>query len=244
MLEIACFNSQSAITACKAGANRIELCADYAAGGITPAPYTLHSIREELDAWSRTASISEHPNNPRHYRDKMPINIMIRPRGGDFTYSANEFSQMKSAMLMFASSNAVNGFVFGILTSDNKLDSARNKELVEAASPLPCTFHRAVDEVADLDAAVETIIDCGFASILTSGGARSASEGRARVAELQEKFGVRVSIILGGGVRSTNALELKNDTRVQWLHSAAITGSDEEVDSQEIEKMVSILQIA
>ncbi|KAF3035762.1 hypothetical protein E8E11_005046 [Didymella keratinophila] len=227
-LEIACFNAPSAILAAKAGADRIELCADYSLGGVTPSLPTLNTTRSEL----QELNIS------------IPINVMIRPRGGDFTYSTAEFSQMKSNIGIFKSSNAVNGFVFGILTPDNEIDSARNKELVDAAYSLPCTFHRAVDEVDDLDAAVQSIVKCGFTSILTSGGARSASEGRIRVAELQEKFGGRISIILGGGVRSTNALELRNDTGVEWLHSAAITGSDEEVDSQETEKMASILQNA
>lgn len=242
MLEIACFNAPSAILAANAGADRIELCADYSAGGVTPALPTLRSIREELDASSEHTSANASARCSRDRR--IPINVMIRPRSGNFTYSAAELSQMKSNMETFKDSNVVDGFVFGILTADGKIDAASNKELVEAASPLPCTFHRAIDEVADLDAAVETIVDCGFTSILTSGGTTSASKGRARVAELQNKFGGRISIILGGGVRSTNALELRNETGVAWLHSAAITGPGEEVDKQEAQKMVEILRNA
>lgn len=227
-LEIACFNAPSAVDAAKARADRIELCADYTAGGITPALSALHTIHSELQNSST----------------KIPINVMIRPRGGDFTCSAAECSQMKSNIEMFKASQAADGLVFGILTASHSIDSARNKELVEAAAPLPCTFHRAIDEVQDVDAAIETIIDCGFTSILTSGGARSAMEGRERVKELQEKYGERIGFILGGGVRSTNVLELKNETGVQWVHSAAITGSDEEVDEQEVRKMVELLQNA
>ncbi|KAF1931504.1 putative copper homeostasis protein [Didymella exigua CBS 183.55] len=223
MLEIACFNAASAVTAAKAGADRIELCADYAAGGVTPSLSTLHSIRKATDK---------------------PIHVMIRPRGGDFTYSAAQCSQMKSNIDMFKESSAVDGFVFGILTAGNEIDQARNRELVEAAKPLPCTFHRAIDDVTDLDAAVETIVDCGFASILTSGGAKNAWEGRARVGELQQKYSGRISIILGGGIRSTNVVDLKHETGVQWVHSAAITGPDEEVDSEEVGKMVELLRNA
>lgn len=239
MLEIACFNAPSAIKAAKAGADRIELCADYSAGGVTPALSTLQSIRQELDTSSQHTSTN---GSASASHDKIPINVMIRPRGGNFAYSAAEFSQMKSNIETFKSSNTVDGFVFGILTPDNRIDEARNRELADAASPLPCTFHRAIDEVDNLDAAVETIIDCGFTSILTSGGAKRASEGRARVAELQAKFGKRISIILGGGIRGSNALGLRNGTGVEWLHSAAITGSDEEVDEEEVRKMVALLQ--
>ncbi|KAF3035117.1 hypothetical protein E8E12_005261 [Didymella heteroderae] len=222
-LEVACFNATSAILAATAGADRIELCADYSAGGVTPSLSTLHAIRKETDK---------------------PINVMVRPRGGDFAYSAAEFSQMRSNLDIFKDSNAVDGFVFGILTEGNEVNEARNRELVEAAHPLPCTFHRAIDEVADLDTAVKTIVACGFKNILTSGGAASASQGQARVAELQEKFGERISIILGGGIRSTNVMELRKETAVEWLHSAAITGSEEEVDPEEVKKMVELLQNA
>lgn len=228
MLEIACFNDPSAILAAKSGVGRIELCADYAAGGITPSLSTLHTIRDALQKSNL----------------KIRINVMIRPRGGHFTCSVAEFSQMKSNVELFKASNAADGFVLGILTADKKIDQERNSELVEAANPLPCTFHRALDDVEDLDAAVETIIDCGFTSILTSGGRRSAMGGRERIKELQEKYGERISFILGGGVRSTNVLNLKNETGVQWVHSAAITGSDEEVDEQEVRKMVELLQNA
>jgi copper homeostasis protein len=91
MLEIACFNAPSAIAAAKAGASRIELCADYAAGGVTPILSTLHSIREELDASSNRTSPDESPSSS---HDRVPINVMIRPRGGDFTYSTAELSEI------------------------------------------------------------------------------------------------------------------------------------------------------
>jgi copper homeostasis protein len=221
MLEIACFTGPSAILAARLGAPRIELCADYAAGGTTPSLSTLHAIRKETDT---------------------PINVMIRPRGGNFTYSAAELSQMKRSIEIFKASNAADGFVFGVLTADNAVDGASCSPLLDAAHPLPCTFHRAIDLVADLDAAAETIIACGFTSILTSGGRASASEGRTRVAELQERFGGRISIVLAGGVRSANVRELSDATGVAWLHSAAITGAGEEVDPGEVGEMIALLR--
>ena len=228
MLETACFNASSAIAAAKAGADRLELCADYAAGGLTPALSTLHSIRDELN----NISI------------RVRINVMIRPRGGDFNYSPAEFSQIKSNVGMFKASQAVDGFVLGILDSSGDVDRARNVEVVALAHPLPCTFHRAIDEVVDMEEAVETIIECGFKSILTSGGARNATEGAKKVAELHKEYGERISLILGGGIRSANVKELKLRTCVEWVHSAAVTGKDEAVDEEEVKKMVALLRDA
>ena len=218
MLEIACFNARSAIAAARAGADRIELCADYAAGGITPSLLALQQVRKETS---------------------IPVNVMIRPRGGDFNYSADEFQQMKKEVDTFKS--LASGFVFGILDSDCRLDKPRNCELVEIAAPLPCTFHRAIDEVDDLEGAVEAAIYCGFKSILTSGATKTALEGAKRLHQLQAKFGIRVSLIAGGGVRSTNVEELKRRTGAGWLHSAAITRSGEDVDEEEVKRMQHVL---
>jgi copper homeostasis protein len=218
MLEIACFNSVSAIAAAKTGADRIELCADYAAGGVTPSLSALQDVRKETT---------------------IPINIMIRPRAGNFNYSDEEFQQMKREIEMFKV--FAGGVVFGILDSSHRINTARNRELVENAAPLPCTFHRAIDEVEEMDEAVEEIIRCGFKSILTSGGMRSALEGAERVGRLQEKFGTRISLVLGGGVRGANAEELKRRTGVQWLHSAAITKPGEDVDEEEVKNIQRIL---
>lgn len=219
MLEIACFNASSAIAAAKAGADRIELCANYAAGGITPAPSSLFSLRKEI---------------------AIPINVMIRPRPGDFNHSQEEFEQMKTDIMLFKST--ASGFVFGILDSENQVDEGRNRELVQLATPLPCTFHRAIDEISDLNEAVERVVACGFKSILTSGGTKTAVEGAERVTSLQERFGAKINFILGGGVRSSNVGELKRRTAVPWVHSAAITKSGEEVDGDEVKKIQETLQ--
>ncbi|KAF2028753.1 hypothetical protein EK21DRAFT_113607 [Setomelanomma holmii] len=219
MLEIACFTSSSALTATHHGADRIELCSSYALGGVTPPVSSLLAIRQE---------------------SSIPINIMIRTRGGNFHYSAAEFERMRLDIALFAP--LASGFVFGILDAHGHVDVARNSELVDIASPLPCTFHRAIDEVGDLDAGLEKVIACGFKSVLLSGGCKSAEEGKDRVKALQEKFGSRVSLVLGGGVRSGNVGELKRGTGVEWLHSAAITVQEsEEVDGEEVRKMKEIV---
>jgi copper homeostasis protein len=218
MLEIACFNASSAITAAKAGADRIELCADYAAGGVTPTLSALQNVRKETT---------------------IPVNVMIRPRGGDFNYHDGEFHKMREDIGTFRT--LASGFVFGILDANHQVDEARNRELVDLAAPIPCTFHRAIDEVDDLEKAVERVVACRFKSILTSGGMKSASEGAERVGRLQERFHTRISLILGGGVRSTNAEELKGRTGVEWLHSAAITKPGEDVNEDEVEMIQEVL---
>jgi copper homeostasis protein len=218
MLEIACFNASSAIAAAQAGSDRIELCADYAAGGLTPSFSTLQHVQRKIT---------------------VPINVMIRPRGGDFNYTEKEFLAMKKDMEMLKP--LTSGFVFGILDANRRIDNARNRKLVEIAAPLPCTFHRAIDEADDLDGAVETVIHCGFKSILTSGGAKNAHEGADRLCRLQSRFGAKVSLIVGGGLRSVNIEELKRRTGITWLHSAAITAPGEDVDYQEVMKMQQVL---
>ncbi|KAI4688351.1 hypothetical protein J4E81_007947 [Alternaria sp. BMP 2799] len=219
MLEIACFNATSAIAAAQAGADRIELCADYAAGGVTPSLSTLQDVRKKV---------------------KIPINVMIRPRGGDFNYTKEEFELMKKEIEMlkpFAS-----GFVFGILMANRRIDSTRNSDLVEIAAPLPCTFHRAIDETDDLEEAREIAERCGFKSILTSGGYKTAEEGATALHYLHwYKYNPKITLIVGGGVRSTNVEDLKRRTTLDWFHSAAITTPGEDVDAEEVRKMKDVL---
>ena len=124
-LEIACFNAPSAVVAAAAGADRIELCADRSVGGITPPLSDLEALRPQV---------------------KIPVMIMIRPRGGGFVYSDEEFIEMKGDIERVR--GLADGFVFGVLKEEGgvvKVDEERNLELVKLASPLPCTFHRAID---------------------------------------------------------------------------------------------------
>jgi copper homeostasis protein len=214
MLEIACFNFDSAVGAAGGGADRIELCTNYTAGGLTPSLDTLHQIRKETTK---------------------PVNVMIRPRAGDFLYSYGEFEQMKRDIHTFGAE--ASGFVFGILDEHNRVDEVRNGELVKLAAPLPCTFHRAFDQLVDMPTAIEQLVTCGFRAILTSGGPSDAVTGASTVAQLQKDYGHVITIIIGGGVRSSNVGVLKEKTGVQWYHSAAILGHGEMVDVGEVERL-------
>jgi copper homeostasis protein len=199
-LEIACFNMESAIIAQQAGANRIEFCADMNAGGVTPKLEEFILLKTKIH---------------------IPIFVMIRPKGGNFIYSKEEFEQMKKDILHFKNADA-NGFVFGILTENKEVNTIQNKALVELANPLPCSFHRAFDEINDQMEALDSIIECGFRTILTSGNAKNAMEGLSSLKALALKANNKICIMPGGGVRANHIEILKENIRTNWFHSSAV----------------------
>ena len=203
-LEIACFNLESALIAQQGGADRIELCDDFSCGGITPNYGTFETARKLIH---------------------IDLFVMIRPRGGNFIYSKEEFEQMKKDILHFKKMNA-NGFVFGMLNEDGSVNRNQNKELVELANPLPCSFHRAFDVFKDLTKNLENVIDCGFKTILTSGLTKSAIEGISQLQELVNQSKDRILIMPGGGVRSSNISLLKEKVHTTFYHSSAIVIND------------------
>lgn len=218
-LEIACFNLESALIAQKAGADRVELCADMSVGGTTPTIEMIQKAREHLT---------------------IDINIMIRSRGGNFVYSDSEFEQMKSEIETIKKLG-VNGFVFGILKEDYTINIEQNKALVELAKPLPCTFHRAFDEVLDYKQALEDVISCGFSTILTSGTFPNVMEGKEVLKQLVIQANNRIKIMPGGGLRSTNILELDEMVNANWYHSSAITDVSEIINPEEIQNILKKL---
>ena len=149
---------------------------------------------------------------------RVPIFAMIRPRAGDFVYSPEEVSQMRRDIAA-ARRARMDGIVLGVLTAERHVDVDRTRELVKLAEPLPVTFHRAFDEVADLDAALEAVIETGSARILTSGGAPTAPQGLAALAKLVASAGNRITIIPGSGISASNILEVAQRTRARELHS-------------------------
>lgn len=211
-LEIACFNLDSAVIAQENGANRVELCAEMEVGGTTPDFEITKHVKTLLT---------------------IDLNVMIRPRGGNFVYSDAEFQQMKNEIIQFKEIG-INGFVFGILTSTNLVNKTQNTELVELAKPFPCTFHRAFDEVADAFQSLEEIIECGFQTILTSGQQPNVMEGVNRLAELVSKSNNRIIIMPGGGLRSSNIEFIQEKTNATFYHSSAITDGSETANGKEI----------
>jgi copper homeostasis protein len=169
------------------------------------------------------------------------MNVMIRPRGGDFVYTDAEFEQMKSEIQQFKKIN-VDGFVFGILNSDYSFDRTRNRELVALASPVPCTFHRAFDVVSNLYESLELLIECGFTTVLTSGHAENVVEGVEVLQALVEKAKGRIVVMPGGGLRFSNIERLDQNVNASFYHSSAITDSSEIANGDEIRKIKSCLQ--
>ena len=215
MLEIACFEITSAETALKSVADRIEFCDNIEFGGTTPNFYEFQYLKSNYT---------------------IPIYVMIRPKGGSFFYSEDEFNEMKSSIISFREGRA-DGFVFGILNVHNEIDEEKNAELLALAGTIPCTFHRAFDRTADLDKSIQTLIRLGFKTVLTSGGKPDALKGKENLKNLIEKYSDQIEILIGGGVRSENIQQLKQFTGGRNFHSSAILKYDTFASEDEIKKL-------
>ena len=211
-LEIACFDLESALIAHQAGAHRIEMCDNLSEGGTTPSWETMLEAKERIST---------------------ELFVMIRPRGGDFCYSDEEFEQMKNDIVAFKRLG-VQGFVFGILLPDNSIDKERNKDLLEFAYPFPCTFHRAFDRTNEPLASLETLIELGFSTLLSSGAAANAVEGIDILRSMVQQAEGRICIMPGGGVRSSNIAQLHAACGASFYHSSAIVDAGLIANAEEI----------
>lgn len=197
--EIACFDFESAMLAQKAGADRIELCVNQIEGGITPSYGLIELARKNLH---------------------IDLNVIIRPRGGNFNYTDSEYVIMENDILI-CKELGVDGVVFGILNEDRGLDKTRNSELIKLASPMSVTFHRAFDDTEDVNKALEDVIECGFKKILTSGQNHTAIEGAEIIYSLIKQAGDRITIMPGGGIRKENIKKLIELTGAKEYHSSS-----------------------
>ncbi len=197
LLEISVETGEAALAAQRGGADRIELCGNLSIGGVTPSIEAMRTVREQLH---------------------IPIFAIIRPRGGDFVYSEGESAEMKRSIAE-AKRARMDGVVLGILTKDRLVDIERTRELVAIARPLPATFHRAFDDCANLRVALEDVMQTGASRILTSGGAQSALEGAAILAELVAAAGNRITIVPGAGISASNIARVVRETGAREFHS-------------------------
>jgi copper homeostasis protein len=198
-LEVIAFNIASCITAEKAGAHRIELCDNPGEGGTTP---SAGMIKRALELTS------------------LLLYPIIRPRGGDFLYSDDEFKIMMNDVEL-CKAIGTDGVVFGFLNADGTVDTDRTKRLVDAAYPLGVTFHRAFDRVNDPVQALEDVIACGCERILTSGLRPGVTEGADILKSLVEQAAGRIIIMPGSGLRSANLREIADKTGAREFHSSA-----------------------
>jgi copper homeostasis protein len=198
ILEICADSVESALAAERGGAQRIELCSSLLEGGVTPSAGLISTVRSRVG---------------------IDLYVMIRPRGGDFCYTSEEFATMEQDALT-AKQLGANGIVFGILQEDGRVDVARTRHLVDIVRPLKVTFHRAFDMSRDLDRALEDVITAGVERVLTSGGEQRVEEGIASVQKLNQAADGRVIIMAGGGISESNVHRVLASTQVKEIHAA------------------------
>jgi copper homeostasis protein len=197
-LEICVESVDCAMAAERGAADRIELCSDLAADGITPSAGLMKATRKYV---------------------RLPIHVIIRPRAGNFCYSNREFEIMQDD-IRAAKQFGMDGIVVGILNANNQVDVERTKKLVSLAHPLPVTFHRAFDVSRNLRESLEAVIDTGAKRILTSGGKRSAADNIAELARLIEAAGQSIAVMPGGGINATNVARIVRKTAAREIHTS------------------------
>lgn len=182
VLEICVDDPGGLAAAVEGGAQRIELCAALALGGLTPSPGLI-------------AQAAKVP---------VPVFAMIRPRAGGFVYTDDELAAA-CADIAAVRAAGLAGLVFGATLRDGRLDQAAIRTVRDAADGLPMVLHRAIDVAPDLSEALETAIGLGYVRVLTSGGAETAAEGAGAITALARQAGGRITIMAGGGVDADNA---------------------------------------
>lgn len=197
--EICANSTASCIAAQKGGADRVELCAGIPEGGTTPSYGMIRNARESIS---------------------IGLNVIIRPRGGDFLYSESEITEMLHDIRMAKEAGA-DGLVFGCLLPDGTVDKKNMSRLMETAGDTPVTFHRAFDHSSDPLQALEDIIEAGCARILTSGCRPCALEGTDMLSRLVEKAGDRIIIMPGCGIREGNIAEIARLSGAREFHFSA-----------------------
>jgi copper homeostasis protein len=198
-LEVIAFTIEACIIAQDNGADRIELCANPGEGGTTPSYGMIRAAKEQCS---------------------IPVFCMIRPRGGDFLYTDDEFQIMKDDIIQ-CRDHGCDGVVLGLLNADGTVDAKRTRELVQLAYPMEVTFHRAFDRVKDPFKALEDVIDSGCTRILTSGLKPTAAEGISLIRELVERSDNRIVIMPGSGIRSGNIEGLMELSGATEYHTSA-----------------------
>ena len=192
----------SALAACRGGADRLELCANLSIGGTTPSPALFRLVRRDCP---------------------VPVNVLIRPRFGDFLYDPAELEEMEDCVRQFRDLGA-DGVVLGVLTPEGRLDQGAMARLAEAAGNMEITLHRAFDMTRDPLEALEAAIALGCRTILTSGQEQDALAGAETLRTLRQRAAGRVEIMAGCGVRAGNIRDIHTRTGVRVFHTSGRRG--------------------
>jgi copper homeostasis protein len=198
-VEICVDSASGAFAAERGGADRVELCDNLLEGGTTPSRGCIKVARRGV---------------------KIGLQVIIRPRGGDFLYSADELEVMRED-IRAAKELGVDGVVLGCLTPEGDIDLACTEELIRLARPLNVTFHRAFDMCRDPKKALEELITLGTDRVLTSGQEASCLEGLKLIADLQKQASGRIIVMPGGGLTPRNIKEIVIATGVSEVHLSA-----------------------
>ena len=202
LVEAAVDTFDAAVRAQAAGVQRIELCGPLHDGGTTPSAGLIARCSDRL---------------------LTSVNVLVRPRAGDFVYSADEVEIMKRDIAV-AKELGVDGVATGALTRDGDIDAAILSELIAVATPMRVVFHRAFDQVRDQDDAMELLISLQVNGVLTSGAAPTAHDGRARIKHLVERSDRRIRVIAAGSITGENVTALVGETHVTAVHGRAFEG--------------------
>jgi copper homeostasis protein len=198
LIEAAIESPDDARAAEAGGADRLELCAALDLGGLTPS----------LGAFQEVAACS-----------RLPVVVMIRPRPGDFVYSDADVRVMLRDVEAFRPLNPA-GFVFGCLAADGRVHTDHSRRLVSAGGGAACVFHRAFDRAPDPMAALDTLGELGFARVLTSGGADTATAGSVNIAAAVKRAGPRLTVLPCGRVRADSAVTVVQATGCTQVHGS------------------------
>jgi len=208
VLEIATSDFETTRSAFEGGADRIELCANLNEGGTTPSYGTIFQCRENFDVL---------------------LYPIIRPRGGDFLYTDDEYEIMLHDVKLCKQSGC-DGIVIGLLNEDGTIDIKRTAALVDIAYPMGVTFHRAFDRCRNAFEALEQLVQIGCERILTSGQQATVNEGMELIAELNKIADHRIIIMPGSGVRKENIKLLAEKTGCKEFHSSLRSKAKSKMD--------------
>src|SRR5687768_15050047 len=197
VLVEACVDSVfSAVAAEKGGAKRLELCDNLFDGGTTPSAGMISAVKAAV---------------------RIPVFVIIRPRGGGFVYSSEEIGVMRLD-IEAARMLGADGIAVGVLTRDARIDVDQLRALMTHAASLPVTFHRAFDLVRDQAEALEALMRERVARVLTSGGSQTALEGVESIAKLVSRAAGQIAVMAGGGVREETVQEVVHRSKVAEVH--------------------------
>ena len=198
LFEVCCGSAEDAIVAARSGAHRVELNSDLFHGGLTPTVGALKTVKAHAD---------------------IPVMCMVRPREGGFCYTDVEFEVMLADAKSLLE-NGANGIVFGFLHPDGTVDAERCRKMLEIIGDKTSVFHRAIDVVPDVFAALDTLIELGVNRVLTSGQMPTVPQGAETIRKMIAHAAGRIEILPGGGIEAHNAAWCRKAIGTDIMHAA------------------------